>query len=294
VKPGELKCLFLRCAKPSARMEPQQLNQGVAAMAQGDWGTGEKLFGVEVPGEIASRGTGEQVVLNEACVFDFMPPLVGSRFMLSPALQQRVYYGGAGEQGMPLMDAMQAYSAASEEALRAGDVDDALGSYQCSLRAATIFTRYMHGLQDVVLLNTRELGALGFAQYSRLEAALQERIAQTDAGYNPGEYAAFVREIRTDQGRERELNGLFFQGFSSHMERNEAFEPAVAQECTALLAKMGRFKQAASYAEHAGLTEEAAAYRARVGEEPGDSERARRHLQRVRDQREAREIARGY
>ena len=111
-------------------------------MASPDFG---ELRRVQISPDLLSRGSGEQVTLQEATVYDFMPPILGNRFRVDPILRQGVhFFSDAGS----FMMGEEAFQELATNELQAGNLVPALEAYKRGLHKAVGFAGAMAALGD--------------------------------------------------------------------------------------------------------------------------------------------------
>lgn len=223
----------------------------------------ESLRHAEIPAEYTSRGTGELVPMREAVVLDFMPRLIGSRFMLDGKLRANLHRRG---ESRPFLFLEDVYSRLAEDELKDGNLTGALEAYKRALGSATGFVNFISMLGEGAPLNPEELSRLNLDQsFGALEARLMDAVLDqgTDLDFDANQYSDFVKEARFKKKRSLQLNQLFFFGESKAYEHLKATrgDPAIGKEYMELCVEMGDFGQAAMMAKEFGLSDEEARFR---------------------------------
>jgi|GEM_PF-3487853 len=244
--------------------------------------------GIAVPAEYLSRGTGEEVLLADTCVYDFMPPILGAQFMTVPALRQQAYF--MGENGGPFLGTQRAYDTAARTSLRDGDITGALEAYKASLDAARSFSYGMSMLAEgLVALNEAEMNRLGTEQFAGLEGMLINALPENEL-VDMDAYRIFVREVARDT---RRANKLYWEGryrgsdsAGFELRADGSPEAEAAKECIGLYAKMRQFGTAVSVARSVGWDDVADYYAKFVPDSPRNTRRMDEAKRRIDDQRD--------
>ncbi|MEK7095942.1 MAG: hypothetical protein AAB896_01485 [Patescibacteria group bacterium] len=223
----------------------------------------ENLRHAEIPAEYTSRGTGELVPIREAVVLDFMPRLIGSRFMIDGKLRANLHRRS---ESRPFLFLEDAYSILAEDELKDGNLTGALEAYKRALDSATRFVNFISMLGEGTLLNPEELSRLNLDQsFGALEATLMDAVLDqgTELAFDPKAYSDFVQDARLKKKRSLQLNQLFFFGSSRAYEHLEAMagDAAIGKEYMELCVEMGDFGHAAMMAKELGLSDEEARLR---------------------------------
>lgn len=153
-----------------------------------------ELKSVKINPDLLSRGSGERVTLQESVVYDFMPRVLGSRFMGVDVLRQAThYYGGGGS----FMMCDQAYNEVAEEELKSGNLTAALEAYKRRLHAAVGFVRAMAAFGDRALLNSEEINQLNLEErFGNLESKLIHTVVSQDIAFDLPSYIKWLSNVR--------------------------------------------------------------------------------------------------
>ena len=213
-----------------------------------------------IPSEFSSRGTGETVPLDEAFILDFMPRLLGSRFMIDDSLRVRLHRETASGLFMFLEEA---YQKLTEEHLKDGNLTEALEAYRVALQAATTFVKIMNRMGENALLNQDEMSRLNLDEYfGGIETKLMDAVLDegTDLDFSMDDYADFVRAQSLLENRRFQINPYFVRNMDGDIVevRTREGTPRFGEETMELFEDMGLFGDAAFMAKELGLTDEEA------------------------------------
>lgn len=221
-------------------------------------------YSVDIPLQLKSRGTGEQIPLSEATAFDFMPQLIGSRFQEVPELASGIHSDFVKSSYAPFMTAANAYMEHAELLLMRDDLMGAIEAYKTSLHNATSFVSMVSGLGSHAALSSAEVEKLDLdRQYGDLESRIAGAVWAGEVAFNPEAYAEFVRNVRRDRAEYNRLNLLYF-GYGHKEDKTSGIEkhdPAVGREYLDLCVRMGSFGMATYVAKNLGSPDEAAYYK---------------------------------
>jgi hypothetical protein len=211
-------------------------------------------YGVRIPAEFTSRGTGELVPLSEASEFDYMPQLIGSRFQEQPGLQAKIHADFVVSGSAPFLTAMSAYQEYAELLLMRGNLEGAVDAYKTSLYNATSFRHFLAPLGQAAVLSSEEAEKLDLgSQYGDLEQRMMDQIWQGDMAFHPEDYADFVAIVREQRKKRGELGNRLFRR-SGDGERD--YDPEIGRQYIDLCIEMGDFSMAGYVAKALGFTDE--------------------------------------
>jgi len=244
----------------------------------------EKVYRVALPSEYLSRGTGEQIALSETTVLDFMPNILGSRFMAIPELRAALHQYGKGAGSFIASE--EAYRGLAEDELAARDLTASLEAYKKALHYGTSFVKGISTLQGGGALTMDELDKLNLNnRYGSLEQGLIDAVVSQEVGFNPTKYADFVSAAREREKREAQLNQLFYQGKTALYGSTEVAaigDPNVGREYIDLSVAMGNYDMAAGVAGELGYEEKAMRYDEQAAATPRDTPKAQLYLDLIR------------
>lgn len=207
-----------------------------------------ELHSVHIPSEWLSRGTGEVVQLQEATVFDFMPQIIGSRFMAGE-LNARLYNNGQGAGSF--MASEDAYYNLAEDELQSGNLIEALDAYKRCLHYSVGFLGAMAALRGNALLNRAELDRLDLSgRFGDLEQALIRQIVAQDVAL-PASYPDFVKDVRQREKRYKELNKLFYDSIKPTAEGPRG-DKKLGEEYITHLVERGEYTHAGGICQDLG------------------------------------------
>lgn len=192
----------------------------------------ERLIGlsqVVMEKYISQRGTGEPIDREKAIVYDFMPVILGERFMTDEVLSKMIMRPEP--VSAPFMLRSDAYEKLGSIYVKKGELIPALECYRIALDAATSLSLFISRLQGNALLNTNELNHLDGPTV--FEGKLIKEAKKVEDVYGQAAYATWVEGIRTDQKNWRHLNHTEF-GSEKYIEA-----------CM----KIGKFEEARHHAE---------------------------------------------
>jgi hypothetical protein len=241
-----------------------------------------ELYTAHIPEHILSRGTGEEIPLGEVTTFDVMPQLIGSTFLTTDELGQRVHLHG--DHYGPFLAQENAYTRLAELELlepASGGLIRAIDAYRRGLHRAIKWLGAVAALgspdHSLVLLTKDDIDRMDLSgRFGNLEDQLASQIWDGEVAFHPDRYTDFVREVRRLEKRRFQLHQLFFFGFSEACESVEAdgqHNLEVGREYMDTCVAMHRFKEAARVAKELGLTEEEAKLLERARDEPRDNPR---------------------
>lgn len=162
-------------------------------MSKPDFG---ELKRVQIDSELLSRGTGQPVTLQEAVVYDFMPPILGNRFRVDDTLRRGVHFFS--ESGSFMMGE-EAFQELANQELSAGNLVSALEAYKRGLHKAVGFVGAMAMLGDGPLLSPTEMERFNLQRsFGTIEKGLVGVIitAGEDTKIDLPDYAGWVAGIR--------------------------------------------------------------------------------------------------
>jgi hypothetical protein len=246
---------------------------------------------VHLPEMWMSRGTGEQVKIAEASAFDFMPQIIGNRFMVDEELRKRVHFYGQ-ELGS-LMALEDANRQLSEEELETGNLNGALDAYKNCLHNAVGFVSAMAAIQDGARLSTDEISRLNLdRRFGDLELKLAAAIVHQDIENNSvsldaEKYSAFVKKARELEKRSHQLNQLFFmeesEAYGENLKVRTKKNPKVGREYIDVSLQMEQFSTAAWIAQEMGNAKAQKKYERLAKSEPKENPRFKEIYNEIRD-----------
>lgn len=251
------------------------------------------LYQVNLPTELLSRGSGEQIPAREATAFDVMPQALGGMFMTDPELRKRIHFWGD-HIAIPFIGLKETYQKYATRLLARGDVNGALDAYKRSLHNQLEYSSGIAGMQHLWLLNSDEVEKLDVGdrkgnRFSPLELQLLQAIGTQDSSFDPEAYTEFIREIRHLEKRSRELNRLFWtQRRFDQLNKFEKpgslpEEKEVGEEYVEVLSKMGRFKQVVNVVVVMGDQEAQVKYKELAKTQPEDSKELQSIIEQARN-----------
>lgn len=169
-----------------------------------------ELRRVQIDPELLSRGTGQPVPLQEAVVYDFMPPVLGNRFRVNDVLRRGVHFFS--DSGSFMMGE-EAFQELATQELDAGNLVSALEAYKRGLHKAVGFAGAMAMLGDRALLSQTEIGRFDLPRrFGTIErrsiAAIIE--AGEDTKIDLPDYAEWVAGVRRLERDALRLNRQYF------------------------------------------------------------------------------------
>ncbi|HEX3568139.1 MAG TPA: hypothetical protein VHT70_00490 [Candidatus Saccharimonadales bacterium] len=224
-----------------------------------------EFYQPNIPDEILSRGTGEQIPVGEATAFDVMPQLIGSTYITEETeLRPRVHFPGREVGSFRTLET--AYAQLAEHELAAGNLTEAIDAYRCGVQRAvdstSMMARFGHGKGPEILMTPENVqDRIGLdIRFSNLEEQLAARIWQGEVSFDPDEYKQFVDGVRQLEKRRTQLHQLFYFGESRAFEPLEApgkHDPEVGREYIDTCVAMNRYREAARAAHELGWEEAA-------------------------------------
>lgn len=169
-----------------------------------------ELRRVQIDPDIFSRGTGQPVALQEAVVYDFMPPLLGNRFRVEETLKRGVHFL---DTTGSFMMAEEAYQEFANQELSGGNLVSALEAYKKGLQSAVGFAGAMSRLGDRALLSPAEIERFNlYRRFGALESGLVQALvaAGKDEKVDLPEYIKWLDRVRTLERDALLLNRQFF------------------------------------------------------------------------------------
>lgn len=172
------------------------------------------LHQVHINPELLSRGSGERIPLQEAVVYDFMPRILGSRFMTVAELNRaRHFFSGMGS--FMMMD--EAYNEVAEEELKVGNLTLALDAYKKRLHAAVGFIGAMSLLGNGALLNSEEVNRLNLQErFGALERELVRSVVSQNISLDLPKYIEWLNSVRGLERDSHQFNRQYFSGVPKH------------------------------------------------------------------------------
>lgn len=263
-------------------------------MASPDFG---ELTRVQVSPDLLSRGSGEQVTLQEATVYDFMPPILGNRFRVDPTLRRGVhFFSDAGS----FMMGEEAFQELATKELDAGNLVPALEAYKRGLHKAVGFAGAMEMLGDRALLNQAEIDRFNLPRrFGTIERGMISMIvgAGEDTKIDLPEYAAWLAGVRGLEKDALRLNQQYFMGLPKHPENPDikwtdpdfidtttVGDPAIGIRLRYTYAEMQKYKSAAWISDKLGDEEAKAKYEELAKAEPQDPPGYKEILRRINEE----------
>lgn len=169
-----------------------------------------ELRRIQIDPELLSKGTGSPVVLQEAVVYDFMPPILGIRFRLDESLKRGVhFFSDIGS----FMMGEEAFQELATQELDAGNLVSALEAYKRGLHKAVGFAGAMAGLGDRALLSQAEIDRFDltrrFGTIERRSIAAIIKVGE-DTKIDLLDYAEWVAGVRRLERDAHRLNQQYF------------------------------------------------------------------------------------
>ena len=237
-------------------------------MASPDFG---ELKRVQINPEFLSRGSGERITLKDAVVYDFMPIILGSRFMGVDELRRATHFYSSGGSFM-MMD--EAYGEVAENELKSGNLTPALEAYKRRLRVAVGFVGAMAAIGDRALLNSQEVDRLNLqARFGALENRLIQAVVSQDVAVDLPKYVVWLNNVRRLEKDATQLNRQYFNGTPKYpdnpeikwidpdyMDRSMVGDKELGARLRDTYAQMQRYKEAAWISKEIGDTEGQAQY----------------------------------
>jgi len=221
------------------------------------------LYPAVLPTTEVSRGTSEQISLSEAVVYDFMPPMIGSRFMASESLKKRIHFYG--QETGSFMDLEETNRQIAEEELNKGNLEEAIDAYKNCLHDAVGFLCAISTIQEHALLSISEYQRLDLdSRFGDLEGRLMAAISKEDISINAEKYSEFIKNVRNLEKRGHQLNQLFFMGESrwyEHIKAPSKYDPELGKEYIDVCVQMGKYSEASWVAAEMGNKEDAAKFK---------------------------------
>lgn len=266
-------------------------------MARPDFG---ELQRVKIDPELLSRGTGQPVVLQEAVVYDFMPPILGNRFRVDEILKHGVHFFS--ETGSFMMGE-EAFQELATQELNAGNLVPALEAYKRGLHKAVGYAGAMAMLGDRALLSQTEIDRFDLPRrFGEIEGRSITMIIEAgeDTKINLPEYATWVAGVRKLERDALRLNRAFF-GLTPKYSLDEIprEDPRIWERDTSLkgdietgiklrdtYAEMQKYRQAAWISGELGDEEAKARYEELAKTDPQDPPGYRDILYRIQDREE--------
>ncbi len=252
----------------------------IVYMASPDFG---ELKRVQINPDLLSRGSGEQVALQEATVYDFMPPIIGNRFRVDPTLRRGVHFFS--DMGSFMMGE-EAFQELATNELNAGNLVPALEAYKRGLHKAVGFAGAMAMMGDRALLNQAEIDRFNLPRrFGTIERGMISMIvgAGEDTKINLPEYADWVAGVRRLERDALNLNQQYFIGLPKHPENPDikwtdpdfrdtttVGDQAVGVRLRDTYAEMKKYKSAAWISGELGDEEAKAKYEELAKSEPQD------------------------
>lgn len=262
-------------------------------MASPDFG---ELRRIQISPDLLSRGSGEQVALREATVYDFMPPILGNRFRVDPTLRRGVhFFSDAGS----FMMGEEAFQELATNELQAGNLVPALEAYKRGLHKAVGFAGAMASLGDRALLNQTEIDRFNLpSRFGAIEQGMISLIvgAGEDTKIDLPEYAAWLARVRGLERDAHRLNQQYFMGLPKHPENPDikwtdpdfrdtstVGDPAIGVKLRDTYAEMGKYKSAAWISGELGDEEAKAKNEEMAKTEPQDPAGYKEILYRIQE-----------
>lgn len=264
-------------------------------MARPDFGELQK---VRIDPELLSRGTGQSVTLQEAVVYDFMPPVLGNRFRIDSTLRRGVhFFSNAGS----FMMGEEAFQELATKELAAGNLVPALEAYKRGLNKAVGFASAMAILGDGALLNQAEIDRFDlprrFGVIERKSIAMIIE-AREDTKIDLPKYAAWVGGVRRLESDALRLNQAFFgltpkyninelpRGDQRVWERDTSLKDdlVIGTQLRDTYAEMQQYRQAAWISGKMGDEETKARYEELAKTDPQDPPGYKEILRKIQDE----------
>lgn len=169
-----------------------------------------ELRRIQIDPDLLSRGTGSPVVLQEAVVYDFMPPILGNRFRVDEILKRGVhFFSDVGS----FMMGEEAFQELATQELDAGNLVFALEAYKRGLHKAVGFAGAMTRLGDRALLSQTEIDRFDLPRrFGTIERRSISAIikAGEDTKIDLLDYAEWVAGVRRLERDASQLNQQYF------------------------------------------------------------------------------------
>lgn len=239
-------------------------------MANPDFG---RLRSIQISPDLLSRGSGERVALQEAVVYDFMPPVLGNRFRIDPTLRRGVHFFSFNGS---FMMGEEAFQELATNEINAGNLIPALEAYKRGLHKAVGFACSSASLRGMMLLSPAEIERLSLqGRFGAIERKLIRMIiaAEGDTKIDLPQYAQWVSGVRTLERDAPPLNRKYFG--------QEPKDPATGIKLRDTYAQMQRYRDAAWISRELGDKEAEARYTELAQTDPQDSSRYEEILRRI-------------
>jgi hypothetical protein len=204
----------------------------------------------EVPSKIVNPSSTKKIPLEEAVVFDFMPPIVGDQYRTDPILNKQLFRKTP--VSGPFIAMNQAYTSLAESELEKGNITAALEAHKFARDSNRMFTTFIGRMQDKFLLSSDEMSNLN-TDYSDLDIALARKLESSGAKIDHKVYSQWLDETRGSYAEWHRLNQT---KFGSYDYIKACLEVGRVEEARHLTEDLGRLQRTLMNMSHNHMSPE--------------------------------------